>query len=86
AWGGAPGAFALPVSLPLLARPLLASFPLLPPVSRLFAPRCLAGLPAPVAPLRRLAASSPSLVPPLPSALGSAAAAAVAKPALPARP
>jgi fumarate hydratase class II len=80
--GGMSGTFELNVYIPMMARNLLESFTLLANVSRLFAERCIDGLVADEARLRRLAESSPSIVTPLNSAIGYEEAAAVAKEAL----
>ena len=77
--GGLSGAFELNVYIPMMARNLLESFTLLANVSRLFAERCIDGLVADEARLKRLAESSPSIVTPLNSAIGYEEAAAVAK-------
>jgi len=80
--GGLSGAFELNVYIPMMARNLLESFTLLANVSKLFASKCIDGLVADEARLRRLAESSPSIVTPLNSAIGYEEAAAVAKEAL----
>jgi fumarate hydratase class II len=80
--GGLSGAFELNVYIPMMARNLLESFTLLANVSKLFAGKCIDGLVADEARLRRLAESSPSIVTPLNSAIGYEEAAAVAKEAL----
>ena len=68
--------------LPVIGRNLLESIRLLSNVSRLFADRCVDGLTADVARMRRFAESSPSVVTPLNRYLGYDEAATVAKQAV----
>jgi fumarate hydratase class II len=82
AFGGAAGNFELNVMLPVIARNLLSSISLLAAVSTLLARRCVAGITADAARLRRLAESSPSIVTALNPFIGYEAAAAVAHQAL----
>ena len=82
AWSGAAGNFELNVMLPVIARNLLESIRLLANVSRLFADRCVEGLTADEARMRRYAESSPSVVTPLNRYLGYEEAAAIAKAAV----
>jgi len=82
AFGGAAGNFELNVMLPVIARNLLSSISLLAAVSALLARRCVAGITADPARLRRLAESSPSIVTALNPFIGYEAAAAVAHQAL----
>ncbi|MCU1623962.1 MAG: aspA [Frankiales bacterium] len=82
AWSGAAGNFELNVMLPVIGRNLLESIRLLSNVSRLFADRCVDGLTADVARMRRFAESSPSVVTPLNRYLGYDEAATVAKQAV----
>jgi fumarate hydratase class II len=82
AFGGAAGNFELNVMLPVIARNLLESIRLLANVSRLFADRCVEGLTADEARMRRYAESSPSVVTPLNRYLGYEEAAAIAKAAV----
>ena len=82
AWGGAAGNLELNVMLPVIAKNLLESIRLLGSVSRLLADRCIDGLTADVARMRRFAESSPSIVTPLNRYLGYEEAAVVAKQAV----
>jgi fumarate hydratase class II len=82
AWAGASGNFELNVMLPVIARNLLESIRLLSSSSRLLADRCIAGITADLARMRRYAESSPSVVTPLNQYLGYETAAAVVKKAL----
>ena len=82
AFGCAAGAFELNVMMPVIGRCLLESLHLLASVSRLLADRCIDGLTADEARLRRLAASSPAIVTALHHALGYDEAAAIAKQAV----
>src|SRR5258705_7665166 len=82
AFAGSQGDFELNVMLPVMARNLLESIPLLAAVSRLPADRCGAGLVANVEVARAYAESSPSIVTPLNRYLGYDEAAAIAKQAL----
>jgi fumarate hydratase class II len=82
AFGCAAGAFELNVMMPVIGRCLLESLHLLASVSRLLADRCIDGLTADEARLRRLAESSPAIVTALNHALGYDEAAAIAKQAL----
>ena len=82
AFGGAAGNFELNVMMPVIARNLLASVSLLSAVSRLLADRCVSGITADAARLRRLAESSPAIVTALNRFIGYEAAAAVAHDAL----
>jgi fumarate hydratase class II len=82
AFGGAAGNLELNVMLPVIARNLLESIRLLASISRLLADRCVAGITADVARMRRYAESSPSVVTPLNRYLGYEEAATVAKQAV----
>jgi len=82
AFGGAAGNFELNVMMPVIARNLLASITLLAAAARLLADRCVAGITADPARLRRLAESSPAIVTALNPFIGYEAAAAVAHDAL----
>jgi fumarate hydratase class II len=82
AFAGAAGNFELNVMLPVMARNLLSSIGLLASASSLLADRCVAGITADVARLRRLAESSPAIVTALNPYIGYEAAAAVAHEAL----
>jgi fumarate hydratase, class II len=82
AFAGTTGTFELNVMMPLMARNLLESISLLSSVSRLLATRCVAGITADPARLRRLAESSPAIVTGLNKFIGYEAAAAVAHEAL----
>jgi len=82
AWGGAAGNLELNVMLPVIGRNLLESIRLLSSITRLLADRCVDGLTADVARMRRFAESSPSIVTPLNRYLGYEEAAKVAKQAV----
>jgi fumarate hydratase, class II len=82
AFGGSAGNFELNVMLPVIARNLLGSISLLAAAASLLASRCVAGISADPARLRRLAESSPAIVTALNPFLGYEAAAAVAHEAL----
>ena len=82
AFAGAAGTLELNVMLPVMARNVLESIRLLSHVSVLFADRCIDGLTADVARMRRYAESSPSIVTPLNRYLGYEEAAKVAKQAV----
>jgi len=82
AFAGAAGNFELNVMLPVIARNLLSSISLLAAASLLLADRCIAGISADPARLRRLAESSPAIVTALNPFIGYEAAAAVAHEAL----
>jgi fumarate hydratase class II len=82
AWGGAAGNFELNVMMPVMARNLLESVRLLATSSNLLAERCVDGITADAARMRRYAESSPSVVTPLNRHIGYEAAAKVAKAAL----
>jgi fumarate hydratase class II len=82
AWGGAAGNLELNVMLPVIARNLLESIRLLAAISRLLADRCVDGITADLARMRRFAESSPSIVTPLNRYLGYDEAAVVAKQAV----
>jgi len=82
AFAGAAGNFELNVMLPVIARNLLSSISLLAAASLLLADRCVAGISADPARLRRLAESSPAIVTALNPFIGYEAAAAVAHEAL----
>jgi fumarate hydratase class II len=79
---GASGSFELNVMMPVLARNLLSSASLLAAVSDLLARRCVDGITAEPAQLRRDAESSPSIVTALNPYIGYEAAASVAHDAL----
>jgi fumarate hydratase class II len=79
---GASGAFELNVAMPVLARNVLESIRLLAAASRTLAHRCIDGITADEARLRRYAESSPSIVTPLNRTLGYEVAATIAKRAL----
>jgi fumarate hydratase class II len=81
-FGGAAGNFELNVMMPVIAQNLLDSITLLASASRLLADRCVSGITADPARLRRLAESSPSIVTALNPFIGYEAAAAVAHEAL----
>ena len=81
-YAGAAGNFELNVMMPVLARNLLSSISLLASASRLLADRCVNGITADPAKLRRLAESSPAIVTALNPLIGYEAAAAVAHEAL----
>src|SRR5450755_324167 len=82
AFGGAAGNFELNVMMPVIARNLLASVSLLAAAAPLLADRCICGITADPARLRRLAESSPAIVTALNRFIGYEAAAAVAHDAL----
>jgi fumarate hydratase class II len=82
AFGGAAGNFELNVMMPVIARNLLGSISLLAAAASLLATKCVAGISADPARLRRLAESSPSIVTALNPFIGYEAAAAVAHEAL----
>jgi fumarate hydratase class II len=82
AFAGAAGNFELNVMLPVIARNLLSSASLLAAAAELLARKCVAGIEADPARLRRLAESSPAIVTALNRYLGYEAAAAVAHEAL----
>jgi fumarate hydratase, class II len=82
AFSGAAGNFELNVMLPVIGQSLLDSIRLLSSASRLLADRCVDGITADVARMRRFAESSPSIVTALNRFLGYEAAAAVAHEAL----
>ncbi len=82
AFGGAAGNFELNVMLPVIARNLLSSASLLAAVTELLARKCVSGIEADPARLRRLAESSPVIVTALNRYLGYEEAAAVAHEAL----
>ncbi|MFT3874462.1 MAG: class II fumarate hydratase [Nocardioides sp.] len=82
AWSGAAGNFELNVMMPVLARNVLESIRLLASVSRLLASRCIDGITADEARLRRYAEASPAVVTPLNKYVGYEAAAKIAKRAL----
>ncbi len=82
AFGCAAGNLELNVMLPVIGRNVLESVRLLAAVSRLLADRCVDGITADVARMRRYAESSPSVVTPLNRFLGYDEAAQVAKQAV----
>jgi fumarate hydratase class II len=82
AFGGAAGNFELNVMMPVIGQNLLDSIGLLSSVSRLLADRCVDGITADAARLRRMAESSPAIVTALNPFIGYEAAAAVAHDAL----
>jgi fumarate hydratase, class II len=82
AFSGAAGNFELNVMMPVIGQNLLDSIRLLSSASRLLADRCVAGITADVARMRRFAESSPSIVTALNRFLGYEEAAAVAHEAL----
>jgi fumarate hydratase, class II len=82
AFGGSAGNFELNVMMPVIARNLLGSISLLSAAASLLASRCVAGISADKARLRRLAESSPAIVTALNPFIGYEAAAAVAHEAL----
>jgi fumarate hydratase class II len=82
AFGGAAGNFELNVMMPVMGRNLLSSLSLLAAVLPLLADKCVAGLSADPARLRRLAESSPVIVTALNKYIGYEAAADVAHEAL----
>ncbi|WP_183094758.1 class II fumarate hydratase [Nocardioides stalactiti] len=79
---GASGSFELNVAMPVLARNLLESIRLLSTSTTTLARRCIDGVTADAARMRRYAESSPSVVTPLNRHLGYEAAATIAKQAL----
>jgi fumarate hydratase, class II len=79
---GAAGSFELNVMMPVIARNLLSSIRLLSSACGLLASRCVAGVSADPAHLRRMAESSPSIVTALNPFIGYEAAAAVAHEAM----
>jgi len=81
-WAGSAGNFELNVMLPVIARNLLSSISLLSSACGLLALRCVAGITADAARLRRMAESSPAIVTALNPFIGYEAAAAVAHDAL----
>jgi fumarate hydratase, class II len=81
-FAGAAGNFELNVMIPVIARNLLGSANLLSAGAPLLADRCVAGITADQARLRRLAESSPAIVTALNRFIGYEAAAAVAHEAL----
>src|SRR5262249_58614969 len=76
-FGGAAGNFELNVMMPVIAQNLLDSITLLASASRLLADRCVSGITADPARLRRLAESSPAIVPAPNPFIGYEAAGAV---------
>jgi fumarate hydratase, class II len=82
AFAGTAGSFELNVMMPVIARNLLSSITLLSSASGLLASRCVAGITADAARLRRMAESSPAIVTALNPFIGYDAAAAVAHDAL----
>jgi fumarate hydratase, class II len=82
AFGGAAGNFELNVMMPVIARNLLASIRLLSAAAVALADKCVAGISADAARLRRNAESSPAIVTALNRYLGYEEAAAVAHEAL----
>jgi fumarate hydratase class II len=82
AFGGAAGNFELNVMMPVIGGNLLDSVRLLSSASRLLADRCISGITADPARLRRMAESSPAIVTALNPFIGYEAAAAVAHDAL----
>jgi fumarate hydratase, class II len=82
AFSGAAGNFELNVMMPVIGQNLLDSIRLLSSASGLLAERCVAGITADVARMRRFAESSPSIVTALNRFLGYEEAAAVAHEAL----
>ena len=81
-YAGAAGNFELNVMMPVMGRNLLSSISLLAAAGRLLADRCVNGITADPAKLRRLAESSPAIVTALNPLIGYEAAAAVAHEAL----
>jgi len=79
---GASGSFELNVMMPVLARSVLESIRILATSTRLLAVRCVDGITADAARMRRYAESSPSVVTPLNRYLGYEEAAKVAKESL----
>jgi fumarate hydratase class II len=82
AFGGAAGNFELNVMMPVIARGLLSSLRLLSSAATALADKCISGITADAARLRRLAESSPAIVTSLNPYIGYEAAAAVAHEAL----
>jgi fumarate hydratase, class II len=82
AFAGAAGSFELNVMMPVIARNLLSSISLLSSACGLLALRCVTGITADPARLRRMAESSPAIVTALNPFIGYEAAAAVAHDAL----
>ena len=82
AFGGAAGNLELNVMLPVIARNLLESLRLLSRITRLLADRCVDGIEADAARMRRFAESSPSIATPLNRYLGYEEAAKVVKQAV----
>jgi fumarate hydratase, class II len=82
AFGGAAGNFELNVMMPVIGRALLSSLRLLASGATALADKCVAGITADVARLRRNAESSPAIVTALNPYIGYEAAAAVAHEAL----
>jgi fumarate hydratase, class II len=82
AFAGAAGNFELNVMMPVIGRSVLDSITLLSSASRLLADRCISGITADAARLRRMAESSPAIVTALNPFIGYEAAAAVAHEAL----
>jgi fumarate hydratase class II len=81
-FAGAAGSFELNVMMPVIARNLLSSISLLSSACGLLALRCVSGITADAAVLRRMAESSPAIVTGLNPFIGYEAAAAVAHDAL----
>jgi fumarate hydratase class II len=79
---GASGSFELNVMMPVMARALLESVRILSTSTHLLATRCVDGITADAARMRRYAESSPSVVTPLNKYLGYEEAAKVAKESL----
>jgi fumarate hydratase, class II len=82
AFGGAAGNFELNVMMPVIGRALLSSLRLLAAAAVALADKCVLGITADAARLRRLAESSPAIVTALNPYIGYEAAAAVAHEAL----
>ena len=82
AFGGAAGNFELNVMMPVIGRNLLSSLRLLSAAAVALADKCVAGITADVARMRRNAESSPAIVTALNPFIGYEAAAAVAHEAL----
>jgi fumarate hydratase, class II len=82
AFGGAAGNFELNVMMPVIGRGLLSSLRLLTSAAMALADKCVSGITADVARLRRNAESSPAIVTALNPYIGYEAAAAVAHEAL----
>jgi fumarate hydratase, class II len=82
AFGGAAGNFELNVMMPVIGRGLLSSLRLLAAAATALADKCVSGITADVARLRRNAESSPAIVTALNPYIGYEAAAAVAHEAL----